>query len=394
MPCEVKNSERAGTDDESKKEQTKRKASSAPTGSPKKAKLFCSGTAYQPKAPANAIDFAGFIACVSPVRLSYQSKKEHFNVFIKTKPTSFAKITVSSTNKQFSAIRQNFLDYFHNKEPVTIKSCLPLNGRNFFNAYSFVQPCERQLTFNLNDADATPLNEIESNSITESIVGKLRFRGPVQVKPYTTRGGKARTDKMRECVISDGSTCLLITFWADFLDYIVEDKLIQLTNINSKTISNEIKLTTDPNSAICFLTEELTCGFENYEQDLIVPKNSIECVKCVVCIKKFETYQCCKNCKRRLQINSGTGMADCVCGRIFDTNQMNSSDEFKNVVATIEFKNSQDITLQATFFKDTLKALFEIMDDTKLKQKLLQMCDIDVHLNSKQIVAKTEACKH
>lgn len=55
MPCEVKNSERAGTDDESKKEQTKRKASSAPTGSPKKAKLFCSGTAYQPKAPANAI---------------------------------------------------------------------------------------------------------------------------------------------------------------------------------------------------------------------------------------------------------------------------------------------------------------------------------------------------
>ena len=73
---------------------------------------------------------------------------------------------------------------------------------------------------------------------------------------------------------------------------------------------------------------------------------------------------------------------------------MKSSDEFKNVVATIEFKNSKDVLLQATFFKNTLKALFEIMDDTKLKQKLLQMSDIDVHLNSKQIVAQTEACKH
>ena len=100
----------------------------------------------------------------------------------------------------------------------------------------------------------------------------LRFHGPVEMKPYTTRGGKSRADKMRECLISDGSACLSITFWADFLDYIIEDQLIQLTNVNSKTISNEIKLATDPSSAICYLTEELTCGFENYEQDLVVPK--------------------------------------------------------------------------------------------------------------------------
>ena len=128
------------------------------------------------------------------------------------------------------------------------------------------------MTFNLNDADVTQLSEIESNSITQSIVGKLRFRGPIEMTPYTTRGGKSRTDKMRECLISDGSACLSITFWADFLDYIIEDQLIQLTNVNSKTISNEIKLATDPSSAICYLTEELTCGFENYEQDLVVPK--------------------------------------------------------------------------------------------------------------------------
>ena len=81
-------------------------------------------------------------------------------------------------------------------------------------------------------------------------------------------------------------------------------------------------------------------------------------------------------------------MADCICGRIFDTIQIDSSDEFKNIVATIEFKNSEDVWLQATFFKKTLKTLFEIMDDNKLKQELLHMSGIDVHLNAKKIVAK------
>ena len=49
-----------------------------------------------------------------------------------------------------------------------------------------------------------------------------------------------------------------------------------MTKTKSKTISNEIKLATDPNSAICYLTEELTCGFENCEQELIVPKNMVK----------------------------------------------------------------------------------------------------------------------
>ena len=137
---------------------------------------------------------------------SYQSKKEHFNVFVKTCVTSFVKIRVSNTNKQFCKVRQEFLDFFHNKVPVSITSCLPLNGRNFFNTYSSLQPCATQLAFNLNESDASPLVEIETNSLTESIVGKLKFHGPIQMKPYTTRSGKSRTDRMRECLISDGTT--------------------------------------------------------------------------------------------------------------------------------------------------------------------------------------------
>ena len=46
-----------------------------------------------------------------------------------------------------------------------------------------IQPCEGQLAFNLNDVEASLLKGIESNSLTESILGKLRFRGSIEVKP-------------------------------------------------------------------------------------------------------------------------------------------------------------------------------------------------------------------
>ena len=46
-----------------------------------------------------------------------------------------------------------------------------------------------------------------------------------------------------------------------------------------------------------------------------------------------------------------------------------------NVTATIEFKNKDDLTLQATFFKDTLKELFDFSLEDNLKQ-------VDLHFNN------------
>ena len=46
-----------------------------------------------------------------------------------------------------------------------------------------------------------------------------------------------------------------------------------------------------------------------------------------------------------------------------------------NVTATIEFKNKDDLTLQATFFKDTLEELF----DFSLEDNLTQ---VDLHFNN------------
>ena len=81
-----------------------------------------------------------------------------------------------------------------------------IKWKNLFNAYSSLIPCEVQLAFNLNNSDGTFLVDIESNALTESIVDKVKFIGPVQIKPFTTRSGKSRTDRMRECFISDGTT--------------------------------------------------------------------------------------------------------------------------------------------------------------------------------------------
>ena len=61
--------------------------------------------------------------------------------------------------------------------------------------------------------------------------------------------------------------------WSDFIDLVVEDQLLQLTQVNSKTISDAIKLSTEPNSAICYLTEDLKCDFANFDKDTLrMPK--------------------------------------------------------------------------------------------------------------------------
>ena len=61
----------------------------------------------------------------------------------------------------------------------------------------------------------------------------MKFIGTVQIKPFTTRSGKSRTDRMRECFISDGITCFVKTFWSDFIDLGVEDQLPQITQVKS-----------------------------------------------------------------------------------------------------------------------------------------------------------------
>ena len=47
-----------------------------------------------------------------------------------------------------------------------------------------------------------------------------------------------------------------------------------------------------------------------------------------------------------------------------------------NVTATIDFKNNDDLTLQARFFKITLEELFDFSPEDNLKQ-------VNLHLNKK-----------
>ena len=226
---------------------------------------------------------------------------------IKTGVMTFKKITVSATHKQFHRVPQEFISLFHNSEPVIISSCLPLNGRIFFNGYSSIKPCTTQPSYNLNDSDATKLIDIESNALIQSIVGKLKFNGPVVMKAYVSKAGKSRTDKMRECLISDGSACLKITFWGDFVDFISENELYQITQCYSKTVNDAIVLSIDPSSMLCKLNAQLDCNFDQIIEEN-VPVDSIECLLEVLCIKKVELFHACKSCKKRLEIQNGTNM--------------------------------------------------------------------------------------
>ena len=299
-------------------------------------------------------------------------------------------------HKNFHEVRKEFIAAFHNKEPVIIAKCMPQNNRIFFNVYSEIKQCESVFSFNINDADATPLSDIQANGLTTSIVGKLKFKGPIELKQYTTKAGKERRDQMRECYISDGTcSALVITFWADLVGIICEDQLIQISEVYAKDIKDAICLATTVESSVCFLTEDLACSFDNIEHEST--KDVIECLQSVDSIKNVDLFYSCKSCSRRLDIQSGTGMCSCKCGRVYSIETIKSSPKCSSACATIEFINKDNLLLVATFFKEELACLLpsNVMSNlTAIKQHLLKLKGIDLHLNHKFIVTKFEKCQH
>lgn len=123
-----------------------------------------------------------------------------------------------------------------------------------------VQPAET-VNFNINDSDAVPLNKIEQGGVVESIVGKLSLVDPPTVQNYF-RNGKHRSEKMQESLISDGTRTLKITFWADMLDIIEPDCLVQICNVTTKIMHNSVVLNTNCSTTICKLTADISVQFD------------------------------------------------------------------------------------------------------------------------------------
>lgn len=90
------------------------------------------------------------------------------------------------------------------------------NDVYFFNTYSSIAPA-KEINFDLNDADAIPLENLDNDGLVLSIVGKLKLPKAIVHQPFF-RNGKNHVERMQEGLISDGTRTMQITFWWDFVD--------------------------------------------------------------------------------------------------------------------------------------------------------------------------------
>lgn len=219
-------------------------------------------------------------------------------------------------------IRQKFKDAYFDKSPVVINKVNPGKDIYFFNAYSFISEVSSQISFGLNDADAVKLSDIGDAGLVTSVVGEIKFTTNEMKQEYV-RNGKKKCQRMREGLFSDGTKTLKITVWADMIDDISENKLIQLVNISSKNYNEEISLSTIYSSTICYLTETLDVEFDVAEpasQEAV--QGGTEVKVCCPTVESFrmEEIRLCKFCSNKVRILSGQGMYHCdICNRDMPT---------------------------------------------------------------------------
>lgn len=286
-------------------------------------------------------------------------------------------------------IRQKFMDAYHDKTPVIVNKVLPNNDCFYFNVYSFINLLDVPIHFNINDADATKLIDIQDNGITESIVGKVRYISPEKYQSYR-KGAAEKTERMREGLLSDGTKTLKISIWADMIDLIKEDHLIQFFGIVSRIYHDEIVLSTNASTAICFLTETLDVEFD----ESVVPKKDDEQHNFIMCCPmvesvKIDTFLSCKSCRKKVIVKPGTGYCMCLsCSREFSIQFLSKVDGCSQKTVTLDISNDAHAAT-VTVFKEVLEEFFskdDVSDDNVLKGLLFNISKVDFEIGKGQKV--------
>jgi len=127
-------------------------------------------------------DLTGFVGVVTNVTKNLNRTREYFTVHFKESPTNMRKIIISN-HKNSKVIRQKFLNAFHNKAMIQVIQVVAGTEVLFFNAYSEVKEFA-VLTFDINEADATKLEDVYDEGLVNSVVGKIQFTGDCQQNLY------------------------------------------------------------------------------------------------------------------------------------------------------------------------------------------------------------------
>lgn len=291
------------------------------------------------------------------------------------------------------SLRQQILDFFHNKEPVCFSKVLPGKEIFFFNAYSAVMAQSHPLNFNINDAEAVKMEAINDQGLVLSVVGKIKFDSDTVLQTYM-KEGKQRTDKMREGLFSDNSRTLKMTIWGDLIDLIKENHLLQICNLSSREYNEKIVMTTNFSTCVCYLTDDMEIW---HDTGVATEDTSSRNSSMIICCPKISSiklssFKSCKYCRSRLEIVPGSGLASCPkCKRDFTVEAVESDPLNSQLVANLEVETSNEsvTSVMVTIFGQVLKEYFEdVTDLPKLKLQLLQLSGVDLVVDKSRFIVQ------
>jgi len=338
------------------------------------------------------LDLDGFIGAVTSMKQNNSSTRYYFTIHLKRKPTEFSKIIVSN-HKSIHQVRTTVMDFFHNKEPVKFVNVLPGKEVFFYNVYSEVQSCNNSLDFHINDTDGTLLTDINDIGLVLSVVGKVKYTADTEVKRYM-KNGRQRQDRMRRCVISDGTRSMQLTLWEEMIDVMREDTLIQFYCLSSKEYALETVLTSNFSSCVCYLTEDREITHDDAllkatvetadDTHLLIHDPKISSVK-------VNTFYSCKSCRCKLIIESGSE-ALCSNPRCKKGYSLDGIESMRNRSAQIEVEVGNSL-IMVTAFTDVLSQFFGVLpqSENELRKSILNLKKICItYDNQKLVVVKIE----
>ncbi|XP_057295527.1 uncharacterized protein LOC130623986 [Hydractinia symbiolongicarpus] len=165
--------------------------------------------------------------------------------------------------------------------------------------------------------------------------------------------------------------------------------------IDDLTFNEELVLTTNYSTIICFLTEALDVQFDESvaqkDSTATPPKEMIVCCPIIESIV-VKTFLQCKICKGKVDIRPGTGLATCTnvhCGRDFSVTHLKQQPNCCQICVVLDMRNKY-VALTVTAYREVLEEYFseEIADEVKLRSDLLNLTDVDFVITKGQKVSK------
>ena len=338
-------------------------------------------------------DFSGYVGCVTATRNNQANTRKHFWIHVKTGPTNFIRLMVSN-HKQMQQIRQDFLQFFHDKLPITIKNIVPGKECYYFNSYSSIQEASHPLNFSIDDTDAMSLSDIDEEGEVLSLVGKVKFTEETELKNFYNRQGNSKSERKRNGIISDATNTIKITVWGDLIDAVRENKLIQFHCITSKFYNEEIELATKFSTSLCYLSSDLpTVNMEtiNVQSNALDVSDSILCKQALsVKIEKF--YQCFFCSKKKLEPSTqGLGLFKCPqCKRDFHNDLLNNCSMAMICYVDVVLNDNMDV-MAFTIFDKEISVIFGDMRQNipQLKSHILSLRNftLEFHKQKKNILS-------